>query len=71
MLCVTSPSPEQPKTTHIAADNIISGDSPFLTDHFPLQLDSAYLKRLNEAFVTVKHPRTYVSTINALSLVGF
>jgi len=43
----------------------------FFSDHFLLQLDPAYLEQLNNTFVTVKHPRTYVSTINSLSLNGF
>jgi hypothetical protein len=70
MLQVTT-ALEQPKPTSISIENVVSRDSPFLTDHFPLQVDPAYLKRLNKAFVTVKHPRTYVSVINSLSLIGF
>ena len=71
MLQVTTPSPERPKPTLISVENVVSGDSPFLTDHFPLQLDPAYLERLNEAFVTVKRPRSYVSAINSLFFIGF
>ena len=71
MLQVTTPSPEQSNPTSISVKNVISKDSPFLTDHFPLQLDPAYLERLNEAFVTVKCPRSYVSVINSLSLIVF
>jgi hypothetical protein len=68
MLQVTTPSLEP---TLISVENVMSGDSPFLTDHFPLQLNPAYLEQINEAFVTVKCPGSYVSAINSLSLIGF
>jgi hypothetical protein len=63
-LQVTTLSPERPKPTHIPIE-------PSLTNYFSPQLYASYLERLNEAFVTVKRPKSYVSAINSLSLISF
>jgi hypothetical protein len=54
--------PSQAVQSPLTSDGNIAENIQFFADWSQLQLDPAYLERLNEDFVTVKHPRTNVST---------
>jgi hypothetical protein len=71
ILRVATPNLKQHTSSHTSAENVMPEDAQFFADDSLMQLDPAYLERLNEAFVTVKQPRSYVSTLNFLSLISF
>ena len=59
---VNIPKLEPPKVSRHPPIPPTPGDIQFPTDWTPLQVDPAYLEHLNEEFVTINQPRTYVST---------